>query len=309
MMPGPKPGTIWRGRLLSRTIVDSKKLATVGERAALVYVLLLPQHDGEGMIEADDLSMLTGCGRFALARNWSLLDMATVREELVGAGLWSMTDGPHGEAAEFVGWEDHQRLDKIGRGSRLSGRTSPAISGTTPAISGTTQAQLRPRREVEVEVEVEDEDEAEAVTRTSSSSSPRPSTKEDTPLPGSSETANALIRCFRRAFRERNAEHPEDPIAPPGIATYEAEQIAREHGDSIAFFPTDELLTAEIRRVCRCALEKGWVLRFALCKQIGQAFPGTSQPDPVIWKQEPNGSGPTHPKVAALTSGIGRRMP
>lgn len=158
-MPGPRPGTVWRGRLLSRTIVDSKKLATVSERAALIYVLLLPQHDGEGMVEADDLSMLTGCGRFALAKKWTLEAMSGAREELVAAGLWQMSDGPHGDAAEFVGWEDHQRLDKIGRGSRLSGGRTTAISGATPAISGATLAQLRPRREEEVEDEVEGEEE------------------------------------------------------------------------------------------------------------------------------------------------------
>lgn len=155
MARGPKPGSIWRGRILSRTIVDSKKLSGVGERAALVYVLLLPQHDGEGMIEADGLSMLVGCGRFALAHSWSTGDMDAAREELVGAGLWKVGDGPHGDAALYVGWENHQRLDKIGRGTRLS-------ESETPGNSGETMAQLRRNsgleekgREVEDEVEGE----------------------------------------------------------------------------------------------------------------------------------------------------------
>lgn len=117
--------------MLSRTIADSKKLSTLSERAALVYLLMLPQHDGEGMVECDDMSMLVACGRFAAAHGWDLPKMAEVREELVHSSIWILEEGPHGIAAEYANWMEHQRLEKIGRGSRIT------------ANYGTTSAQLR----------------------------------------------------------------------------------------------------------------------------------------------------------------------
>lgn len=160
--------------MLSRTIADSKKLSEVSERAALVYLLLLPQHDGEGLIEADALSLLVAAGRFAISHGWTQDDLEAVRAELVKAELWVLKDGPHGEAAEYANWQNHQRLDKIGRGSSIApdsdetpgnyGKTS-ADYGETPALKGREGKGSRREGEVEAPAAFHVDDELPRIRR------------------------------------------------------------------------------------------------------------------------------------------------
>lgn len=115
---------------------------------------------------------------------------------------------------------------------------------------------------------------------------------------------------WKRVFRKRNAEHPDDPIPTPGVRIFEAEQIARELEETLTYFTEDAALDAEIHRVCACAVELGWVLGFTVCRQIGKAFPGTKNPDPVVWKkQEASTNGRLHPSVAALIHQKPKEMP
>jgi hypothetical protein len=118
-------------------------------------------------------------------------------------------------------------------------------------------------------------------------------------------------------WRELNDERarctpPLPPIVMPPLSIYEATRIAAAT-DVVRFFPLDDQLVAEMRRVCGCFDEKGLPIRRAepVLRQLGQVFPKTSQPEPVIWpKGDAPESGVVAPEVAARLDlgSIGRRM-
>jgi hypothetical protein len=93
---------------------------------------------------------------------------------------------------------------------------------------------------------------------------------------------------------------------------YAAQILARDHVETLAFFPTDDLKVAEMNRVARCYSEKELRVTFnGVVSQMGQAWDGCTQPDPVIWQKEPEPvpSGPVPPLVARIARGIGKEMP
>lgn len=109
------------GRLVSSSLSESEKLSRCSERAALVYVLTLPQHDGEGRLQVDDVSMLDMLGRFAIIHEWHVRDMGALRDEIGQSGLWRLYQTKSGKlCAEVTDWQKHQRIDKIRRGSILA---------------------------------------------------------------------------------------------------------------------------------------------------------------------------------------------
>lgn len=109
------------GRLVSSSLSESEKLSRCSERAALIYALTLPQHDGEGRLQVDDVSMLDMLGRFAITHGWHVREMPALREEIGDSGLWRLYQTKSGKVcAEVTDWHKHQRTDKIRRGSNLA---------------------------------------------------------------------------------------------------------------------------------------------------------------------------------------------
>lgn len=108
------------GRLVAASLSESEKLSLCSERAALIYCLTLVQHDGEGRLQVDDVSMLDMLGRFAITHGWHVREMPALREEIGTSGLWRLYETKCGKTcAEVTDWQKHQRIDKIKRGSSL----------------------------------------------------------------------------------------------------------------------------------------------------------------------------------------------
>lgn len=138
------------GRLVSATVSESECLARCSERAALVYLLTLPRHDGEGRLEVDDVSMVDMVGRFGIVHRWNVDIMPAIREEISSAGLWRVYETEDGKlCAEVIKWERHQRLDRITRGSDLTCEAPPQRGeqgGMSPPERGDVSPPISPRK-------------------------------------------------------------------------------------------------------------------------------------------------------------------
>ena len=161
----------------------------------------------------------------------------------------------------------------------------------------------------------------EANVRTTAAAAAPQSSKEDTPT----ERANTLLRCWKRMYADVNHDlslKNEPPLIPAPASFYVADTLAREVADALAYFPTDDLLVAEMRRVARCFEDKDLHITFkGVCGQLGQVFRGCRHPDPVIWDasqnaregpSQPRGEahgGPADTRVAELTQRVLERLP
>lgn len=98
-----------RGRMINRELANSKKLASLPERSALLYVFAYAYSDVEGRFEADDDSLLGYAARYGRRRGWSEETVAADREALHRSGLWIVWG--HGENiyAQIVDFHRHNR--------------------------------------------------------------------------------------------------------------------------------------------------------------------------------------------------------
>lgn len=269
---------------------SNRRLASVSVDAALLYLLALPYGDREGRLLGEPGDLIDEvCPAFARRHAWTEASVDALVVELVTVGLWERWSGPDGRVIGICRWTDHQHPSKLAeeRPSRLSPPPTP------PQESNRTEAEAKLMAEP-------NRTEPNGTVRNRSAAASRTQ----------SHDAQRLLDAWRLAFRQRNAEFPEDPIPTPGLRIFEVEQIAQEVADAMEFFPDEASLVAEVRRLCRCWLERGLVLGPVVMRQLGKSFPGTSAPDPAPLRRSGNGhhDGPVHASVAAQLPKIGKEI-
>ena len=271
-----------KARMLNQDVAGSERFWELSAEGRVAFLLGLPFADRDGYLPAKPRKLM---GLYLGMSGWSLEQVQQVIQELVKSGMWEV--GPN-ESLYIRRFHEYQ--PGIQPGSTRYEREKPSKYNLSPT-SHTTLTQLSPTCDLK---EVKGK---EANVSCSSSDYPNrlgegflregvKETRHEQVRPPLEERTQRLMDCWRGAYRQRNEENPsETPILPPICSFYEATQMARDLGDTLDFFPTDDLLIAEIRRVIRCYLEMDYTVTFkGTAKCIGQTFEKCSTPEPVVWK-------------------------
>jgi hypothetical protein len=302
--------------MIDRELTASKKLAKLNERAALLYVIGVSHADVQGRLEADDLSLMEFAGRYGLARGWTPETIAEDRAAIAASGLWIVWGDGEDTFAQVIKFHAHNRTDVADE----SPSAIPEPQGYSDAAErkkygrppyhkrrrklqpkGDSKSTLpQPYVEQEPEQEQEPEPEHELLAAAAASRTPlrgrgnatttgqKPTTTVTHIRPDHEARAQRLMDAWRAAWNGANADHPDrPPMFCPPIEFYDAQATARALGETVDAFD-DQQLTAEFRRVLRCADAKGWkALTFkGIAKHLGQLFEGTEEPYPVTWSKE-----------------------
>jgi hypothetical protein len=129
------------GRMLKKTIANSRKLATVSDKAKVLWFMMLPHTDVEGRLKVCPPIVK---GQYLTMLNYSLAAIQKALTELHNAGLIILYEVEGNQYAEFTRFKDFQSLrpDREGESSIL-----PPDSGTTPGVdqenSGVREVKLR----------------------------------------------------------------------------------------------------------------------------------------------------------------------
>lgn len=302
-----------RSRMVSTSLPGSKKLAAVRsvEAAWLFSPAGMGATDREGRFEADEDSLARVADRFGRSHGWSYEDLLRWRKELADAQLWIVYEWEGREIAQVVDYHKHNCSHWKERPSDFPPpdgysdeaerakyeRKMPAIPGPwaqgwasdpgKPSNLEPSTPSNRPtldEKPGEVEVEVEIEVEAEVVEGGGGGNIDR--AKRNTPT--HEARAQRLVDCWTAAHTRVNAASQNaSPLIRPPADFYEAEKAATALGDTIDLFKDDETLAKELARLICVYDEKGWVRTFkGILRHLGQEFPGTEHPNPVIYQEE-----------------------
>jgi hypothetical protein len=297
--------------MISSTLPESKKLAGVkAVDAALLYVFGVARAtDREGRFEVDSDSLLRISDRFGRAHGWGYDHVATLGAMLHSAGLWIVYQWDGREIAQVVDYHKHNcshwkerpsefppppgYSDEIER--QKYGRKQPEQPSPWIGWNAREKGSTLDEKPGEVKVKVESrEGQTQGEPRVCDSPGGL-SPKEDAPRRGVDPIrepfthdgrVQRLLTCWPAAFRSINESNPDFPqMVVPSSGAFRAAEAARAAADAIDAFPTDELLTAELRRVVLCLQERKLTISFpGVVRNLGQVIEGTTDAEPVIWK-------------------------
>jgi hypothetical protein len=300
-------GSMARGRMISRSLWGSKRFSALvgeyGSAAGLVYVACVTAADVAGRLEADGESVVDLLGRAGRRLGIDAIEAESLVRAAAAVGLLRVWGESPDLYAEVDGFHAHNRVREDREGSSAipgpdSGSTPGVLresSGSPPADSGGIRGSTP--TQVQVQVQVQEEVEAEAVPLRAS-------------LP------NVLLRAWRSVWSETNARQAadgEDLIPPPPMATYTADSLVSEV-PALAWFPTEDLMAAELRRVLACYHIRGWQIykTSKIIEKVGTRFKGVPP------ELERPAVGPVDPdkapgrivdeRVSEIVSGIGKEI-
>lgn len=107
---------------------SNRRMASVSERAALLYLLSITYGDREGRLPGDARDLIDEtCALLAMRWGWTDDVVVGLRDELVKAGLWSIWEVHGARVVGIERWRDHQHPSKLAeeRPSELPGPPSP----------------------------------------------------------------------------------------------------------------------------------------------------------------------------------------
>lgn len=128
------------GRMLKKTISNSKKLALVSDRAKVIWFMMLPHTDIEGRLNACPEIVK---GQYLTLLGYPVLAIQKALVELHEAGLIILYKVGGDQYAEFTRFKDFQSLrpDREGE-SRIPSSDSGTTPGVVPENSGLSKDKL-----------------------------------------------------------------------------------------------------------------------------------------------------------------------
>lgn len=342
-----------KGRMIRRELAGSEKFFGISDRAKWVYQLGLAFADRDGFLPGTGRELAT-MFLGGLIGSWEEID--SLVSEIVSCGLWAAFSDADGRSCAYVAkFADHQDLRDYAResisiytlplsGDRApptlrddrdtqvrpggrnvtraglprptpgadtrSGDPGPTPGAGTPAgdpVPGPAPEEKRreeKRTEVEVEVEVPPHDD--------NGDGPDRSRRE--PRDETEALADRLLKSWTNVWKRVN-KNSDRPLPQPRLTIHDAQRLARDI-PALEFFKTEDILTLELRRICRIFDANDWAMRRSepIIEKVGQVFEDAHPDDqePVTWPKREDHSGDTiAPNVAeALGLGeIGREMP
>lgn len=280
-----------KARMLDQDVAGSERFWELSAEARVAYLLGIPFADRDGYLPAKPRKLM---GLYLGMSGCTLDQVQHIIDEIVESGMWEV--GPN-ESVRIRRFHEYQ--PGILPGSTRYERERPSKYDFSHT-SHTLLTNLSPdSHTLLTEVKLREEKGREEMG--SSSDTPNrlggfsrgdKETRHQQVRPPLEERTQRLMDCWRGAYRQRNVEAPDQtPMLPPVATFFEAAQMARDLGETLDYFPTNELLISEIRRVIRCYLEMGYTVTFkGTTKCIGQTFEKCSTPEPVIWKGAKSGT-------------------
>ena len=125
------------GRMIKKEIADSEKMAMCGDRAKVIYFMMLPHADIEGRVKACPVIVK---GRYLTMLKYTEKSVQSSLEELHRAGLIILYAVNGDQFAEYTRFSDFQTLKSNREAKTKIPAPTPADSGSTPADSGSTPA-------------------------------------------------------------------------------------------------------------------------------------------------------------------------
>ena len=123
------------GRMIKKEIADSEKMAMCGDRAKVIYFMMLPHADIEGRVKACPVIVK---GRYLTMLKYTEKSVQSSLEELHRAGLIILYAVNGDQFAEYTRFSDFQTLKPNREAKTKIPAPTPADSGLTPADSGLT---------------------------------------------------------------------------------------------------------------------------------------------------------------------------
>ncbi len=297
-----------RGRFISESVWGSKRFANLDERGANIYFLIVSSADGWGCREYDADSVLDTARKFGRARAWTI-DQVNESLELIEGAKLVRTWSDDGHRLAFVDkFFDHNTIREDRKGNpqtpvppwgddpRAPSREPRRNRGGTAAEPRRTAAEPRGTAHQEQEQEQEQaEAEAEAEVTRGGGNGPEPRKEVTRNRPPLEERAQRLLDAHAAAYEHVNRKNPDfPPLVRPPATIHQAHELAGALGDVLEMFDPEQLVQ-EVARLIVVFEEKEFRRTFkGMLGQLGQAFPGTKDPNPVIWNEQP---APDKPKA------------
>ncbi len=276
-----------RARLLNRDLATAEKFWDCSADARTTYMIAMPFTDRDGFLPSSPRKML---GLFLGLSGWSMDHIEKIRDELTASRLWE--PGPTG-AVRVVRFHEYQSGIKPGTKRYAQETESKYVTEypqSTPRVPPRIASQVS-IGQLSV-VEVVDGSDPQSTTGVKSTNG----VNEDAAAADRSlrkhdareARAKRLMDCWAAAHLRVNEKNPDAPaLVRPPVGFSEAEKCALEAGDVVDLFRDNATLAKEMARLIVVFDEKKWGRTFkGVVRQLGQEFPGTAHPNPVIYTEE-----------------------